>query len=111
MWDTKLVSSGEELARRRVELVDQITPLVTVAYAEVAGPANIDLQYQAPWREKGLFEALGELRRDELRRGITLVGPHRDDLMILLDALPGPIRRRGSSVLLHWLCAWQRIGW
>jgi DNA replication and repair protein RecF len=36
----------------------------------------------------GLAAALESVRADELRRGVTLVGPHRDDLVIGLNALP-----------------------
>lgn len=88
VWDAKLVAAGDELARRRVALVEQLEPIVATAYADVAGtPAPISLRYEAPWRSVGLAAALAEARTDELRRGLTLVGPHRDDLTITLDGL------------------------
>jgi DNA replication and repair protein RecF len=88
VWDAKLVAAGDELARRRAELVAQLEPIVATAYADVAGTrAPISLRYEAPWRSIGLMAALAEARADELRRGLTLVGPHRDDLMITLDGL------------------------
>lgn len=88
VWDAKLVAAGDELARRRAELVEQLEPIVATAYADVAGAdAPITLRYEAPWRGVGLMAALAEARADELRRGVTLVGPHRDDLTITLDGL------------------------
>jgi DNA replication and repair protein RecF len=88
VWDAKLVAAGDELARRRAELVEQLEPIVATAYADVAGAdAPISLRYEAPWRSIGLMAALQEARADELRRGVTLVGPHRDDLTITLDGL------------------------
>ena len=89
VWNTKLVESGEELASRRSHLVSQLEPLVVTAYGDVAGESQpITLRYEATWREVGLAAALAAVRADELRRGVTLVGPHRDDLSVRLNDLP-----------------------
>jgi DNA replication and repair protein RecF len=89
VWDSKVVESGERLATLRQELVELLIPVVTEAYAEVAGAVMpVELRYEAPWRASGLAAALAASRVDELRRGITLVGPHRDDLVITLRGLP-----------------------
>ena len=89
VWDAKVVAAGEELAPRRADLVTQIEPIVSTAYGDVAGtPQPISLRYEAPWRSIGLAEALRSARADELRRGLTLVGPHRDDLVVSLNELP-----------------------
>lgn len=89
VWDAKLVESGEQLAQLRDDLVTRLQPIVVQAYEDVAGePHRISLDYVAPWREDGLRSALAAARRDELRRGLTLVGPHRDDLGITLSGLP-----------------------
>lgn len=92
VWDAKLVQAGEALAATRAALVARLEPLVRSAYAAVAGaldPAEqVALNYDAPWRAGGLAAALSQVKRDELRRGVTLVGPHRDDLVIELAGLP-----------------------
>ncbi len=89
VWDAKVVAAGEELAQRRADLVARIEPVVAGAYGEVAGaPEPITLRYEAPWREVGLAAALRAARPDELRRGVTLVGPHRDDLVVALNGMP-----------------------
>lgn len=89
VWDTKLVTAGEHLAARRTEAVAQLLPLVSEAYRDVAGIEHrVTLEYQAPWRENGLAASLQRVREDELRRGVTLVGPHRDDLFVSLEGLP-----------------------
>ena len=89
VWDTKLIETGEALADARSELVDELAPALDLAYAQVAGrPVLVHTTYDAPWREQGLAAALEAARTDELRRGVSLVGPHRDDLVILLDGLP-----------------------
>ncbi len=89
VWDDKLVEAGERLAALRHDLVAQLEPIVVHAYEDVAGEHHdISLTYVAPWRDQGLRDALTSARRDELRRGLTLVGPHRDDLAVVLQSLP-----------------------
>ncbi|HEY6533933.1 MAG TPA: DNA replication/repair protein RecF, partial [Acidimicrobiales bacterium] len=89
VWDNKLVQAGEALADARAELIEALAPVLAEAYDQVAGrSAHVQLEYQAPWRERGLQAALEAARDDELRRGISLVGPHRDELVISIDTLP-----------------------
>jgi DNA replication and repair protein RecF len=89
VWDAKLVTAGEALAEARAGLLADLAPVLGTAYDQVAGrPAKVEATYVAPWRELGLAAALGAARRDELRRGVSLVGPHRDDLALSIGGLP-----------------------
>jgi DNA replication and repair protein RecF len=89
VWDAQLSEAGDRLAALRARLVEILEPLVVRAYQDVADkPQDIALRYEAPWRQEGLAAALTGARRDELRRGLTLVGPHRDDLVVDLQGLP-----------------------
>jgi DNA replication and repair protein RecF len=101
VWDTKLVEVGEALVEARLMLLDDLAPALDEAYRLVAGhhvaagpigaePARglVSALYQAPWRSTGLARALADARSDELRRGVSLVGPHRDDLAVELGGLP-----------------------
>lgn len=89
VWDTKAAEAGERLTERRVDLVQRLGPLVSEAYAELAGASTpVAMQLVSPWRDDGLFAAFHHRREEELRRGITLVGPHRDDVVVTLDGLP-----------------------
>ena len=90
VWDAKLIELGEALAAARRELVEKLEPRLRDTYAAVAGDASarVDAAYQAPWMDEGLAAALARVRKDELRRGVTLVGPHRDDLDVHINALP-----------------------
>ncbi|MFM7063032.1 MAG: DNA replication/repair protein RecF [Actinomycetes bacterium] len=89
VWDEKLAQAGEELTRLRVDLAARLGPVVTQAYQDVAGAAvPVSLDYVSDWRDLGLAAALHESRPNDVRRGTTLVGPHRDDLQILLDEMP-----------------------
>jgi len=89
VWDAKLIETGEALAQARDDLVTELGPALNLAYEQVAGRSvPVTTTYDAPWREQGLAAALEAARRDELRRGVSLVGPHRDDLVLHLDGMP-----------------------
>ena len=89
VWDAKLSSAGTALAEAREELVGQLEPEVAKAYDQVAHTAaDVTMAYQRSWSGP-LGEALAAGRSDDLRRGISLVGPHRDELALAIGGLPG----------------------
>jgi DNA replication and repair protein RecF len=105
VWDEHLAAAGSALVHARLALAAQLRPHVAAAYADVAGSDEIvDLVYRstiplAGTAADGAVPAaaelhdsmLGELLRvrpNELDRGISLVGPHRDDLDLLLAGGP-----------------------
>jgi DNA replication and repair protein RecF len=88
VWDAKLAAAGEALAAARADLVDALRPELARAYGELAGSETpVELRYMSVWRP-GLAEALSSGRRADLARGVTLVGPHRDELEISLAYMP-----------------------
>jgi DNA replication and repair protein RecF len=88
VWDSKLASGGTALAEAREELVRRLEPLVGKAYGEVAQTAgDVTVRVVRSW-EGLLTEALAAARPDDLRRGATTVGPHRDELSLSVGALP-----------------------
>jgi len=112
-WDESLVSLGSEIIAARVSIAQKLEPGLITNYQAIAksnnepkmfikssiiGTAAIDseesdsAEYLATTdREQiaGLFrETLDRTRPKELERGITLVGPHRDDLVLILGSLP-----------------------
>jgi len=89
VWDERLVATGEQFGRARAALVDQSGPYVVEAYAQLAGEgAGVELRYDPPWRRDGLVAALAAARTDDVRRAVSTVGPHRDELELTIGALP-----------------------
>jgi DNA replication and repair protein RecF len=93
VWDAKLAEAGTDLAEGRAALAARLEPAVAKAYALLApGAGEVALSYDAPWRSAsggaGLGSALAEARTDDVRRGVSTVGPHRDDLGVWLAGLP-----------------------
>jgi len=89
VWDAKFAVVGDDLARARRELVAALAPRLTEAYQQVAQrPDPVTLHYAPTWADAGLSHALAAGRRDDLRRGVSLIGPHRDDVELRLAGLP-----------------------
>jgi len=114
IWDERLIAFGSEIIEARSTLIAELTPEVASAYASIAGEEHVaslssllsilsdrvdddaDLETAAlrggniTAQEAAAHykNALARLRRAELDRGLTLVGPHRDDLVLTLNGLP-----------------------
>ena len=99
VWDEQVATLGSEIICARAALVELLTPRAASAYAElIDSGATVGMTYVSsigdiPFGdraevEKALLAALGERRREELDRGITLIGPHRDDLALSLGDVP-----------------------
>ncbi len=88
VWDSKLVDLADQFGYARATLVARITPMVIEAYEELAGgPIPIELNYEPEWRRIGLAQALLDARAVDLRRGVSTVGPHRDELVITIAGM------------------------
>jgi DNA replication and repair protein RecF len=109
VWDEHLATAGADLLAARLSLVDELRPHVTASYAAIAPESSsADIAYRTALFAQQSREArvVGEqvrdpvalaaalraemqrLRTQELERGVCLVGPHRDDLDILLHDGP-----------------------
>ncbi|KQY46354.1 DNA replication/repair protein RecF [Cellulomonas sp. Root137] len=104
VWDAKLAQTGAQIIVARRGLVRSLAPHIERAYAQVsAGQGDAIVTYKASLDavletadesasvelvEAQLLEAIGRLRSKEIERGVSLVGPHRDDLVLTLGGLP-----------------------
>ncbi len=99
IWDGHLARAGAELTAFRIQLVAALQPLVHQAYEQLApGAGETVLEYRSSFegelpasREQAEEQLLGALlaaRKQEIDRGLTLVGPHRDELVLRLGPLP-----------------------
>lgn len=99
VWDESLAGFGAELIQARVRTLTDLTPHLQRAYLAIA-PTNNDAQlaYRSPIGpepdtsveelQARLILAMSERRSDEIARGVCLVGPHRDDIVLSLGELP-----------------------
>ncbi len=85
VWDERLGELGDELAARRRQLVRELQPLVDARYRTLSDDdARVGASYVASW-SRPLCDALGAARGDDVRRGVSTVGPHRDDVALTLS--------------------------
>jgi DNA replication and repair protein RecF len=91
VWDEQLIEAANVVGQHRANFIASIHPVVSDFYQRVSGlNTDVSLQLDTDWGDEGLAAALSRVQDDEIRRGMTLVGPHRDDLTILL----GPLHSR-----------------
>ena len=87
VWDERLADAGKVLVAARERLVAELAPVVGSAYGHLAGAGDrvlVTQRYQRSW-DGDLLDALAASRKDDLRRGINTMGPHRDDLVLEVD--------------------------
>jgi DNA replication and repair protein RecF len=83
VWDLELARLGAELVEARAGVVEGLAAAAAAGHAAISGGEVLDLTYAGP--PDDLLAALQRVRGDDLRRGSTTVGPHRDDVVIRLD--------------------------
>lgn len=97
IWDAQLISYGSELLAARLDTLADLVGPAQQAYAQIAPVNNLaTASYRAGFAlpadpaelAEAFRSALADRRREELARGLTLVGPHRDDLALTIGELP-----------------------
>ena len=91
VFDARLATVGAALASARRNLASRLAPVVATAYDRLAGrPSAVAVTYEAAWGEgeADLAAALAVARPDDVRRGVSTVGPHRDELGLAVGGLP-----------------------
>jgi DNA replication and repair protein RecF len=107
VWNSHLARVGAQLLYARLRLMRDLTPYLTKAYDEVsAAHSDARISYKSSLREEmsgalalgavpemdelhdELLASLEAVRLNEIERGISLVGPHRDDVVLTLGELP-----------------------
>lgn len=83
VWDTELAALGEGLVSARAQAVAELAPLAAAAHAAISGGELLALSYLGPGGDLATLLASG--RAEDLRRGTTGAGPHRDDLALAID--------------------------
>lgn len=106
VWDESLCRVGSALTAARLEVLADLLPFALKRYESIAGGGRLDLDYNSSWIDEEFTEdalrdpstiaeeplaemlkkGIGNLRQRELERGMSLIGPQRDDVGVLLQA-------------------------
>lgn len=103
IWTERLADAAARVVDRRRAYVADIAALVESYYERVSGTSEkAEIRYRSSIAEKGdsdyrmsLLDALQGLFEEEFRRGVTLAGPHRDDIDFIVDGRT--VRHHGSQ--------------
>ena len=96
-WTLQLIELAAVITAERIALVNALNPLITKNYrelnesktAEIVYKSNIENLSSSPETNKELISGkLEAMQYQEIERGVTLVGPHRDDLLLQLGEFP-----------------------
>jgi DNA replication and repair protein RecF len=98
VWNDQLVNFGSQIIFARNQIINDLLPYVSKSYAELAPTSKaLNIKYLPNVSSESMTqtnlviamkEKLQERQQDELDRGLTLVGPHRDDMEITIGDLP-----------------------
>jgi DNA replication and repair protein RecF len=106
VWDVKLAEYGTIIALRRREQVERMDSLLSARYQDISGTKQeVRLRYQSPFGPDYASEflrALIERTTIDRQRGFTSRGPHREDLVFLLNGSPAAeVASRGERRSLY----------
>ncbi len=102
VWDEQLAAFGSELVAARISLLDDLINLGREKYSFISGDDEtlFGMKYvsalgvdtpllldRESWK-LAILDAIRNKRKDELDRGLTLIGPHRDDILLTLGQMP-----------------------
>ncbi|MFM7623327.1 MAG: DNA replication/repair protein RecF, partial [Actinomycetota bacterium] len=96
-WNEHLANFGGEVIAARIKLIEDLTPHLIESYKNISVKKAPTLGYKSTLdnpstnkedNKKALLEKISELLTQERERGISLVGPHRDDLLLTLGEHP-----------------------
>jgi DNA replication and repair protein RecF len=114
VWDAHLARSGADLLAARLDLVEDLRPHVVAAYKEVSqGQGDTGVDYRSSLGDAlpdggsgaadrevlaaALLSELARVRPQEVERGVSLVGPHRDELVLTLSSAGTPLPVKGYA--------------
>ena len=98
IWNEQLINFGSQIILARHQIINELLPYVSKSYAELAPSSKaLNITYLPNVAAENMTlndlviamkQKLQERQQDELDRGLTLIGPHRDDLEIMIGELP-----------------------
>lgn len=120
-WTESLISLGSMYYTHRKNLFEKLKVQFEEVYAELVSTEHASLEYVASWQSRGyegddaeecIRESIDDLYAEECRRGVSLIGPHRDEIIFTIDGRDG--RKYASqgqqrTLVLAWKLAEVRV--
>jgi DNA replication and repair protein RecF len=96
VWDTHLIALGVRIMKKRIEVIEQFKKEAQKLHSIISDKnESLEIAYTPSFKydsesqlENPFQEAIERSERVERARGVTMVGPHRDDLTLSMDGVP-----------------------
>jgi len=93
VYDEQFIEYGARIIERRLDFIEHFRPVLERTFRSIFHPDfEADVRYEMPWHQSDAVDirailgaGLNGTAREELERGFTVVGPHRDDLLATLN--------------------------
>lgn len=96
VWDLELIKYGTKIIEIRNIFIEELKDIIIDIHHHLTGGIEkLEIVYDANVSSSDFQNTLSRMRESEIRQHITLVGPHRDDLLFLIDGKD--IRKFGSQ--------------
>ncbi len=96
VWDLELIKYGTKIIEIRNIFIEELKEIIIDIHHHLTGGIEkLEIVYDANVGSQDFQNTLSRMRESEIRQHITLVGPHRDDLLFLIDGKD--IRKFGSQ--------------
>ena len=96
VWDEQLVTYGSYIIDKRADFILNLNEIIREKHDKLTGSLEkISIDYEKSTESSSFAERLKAAREDDLRRYITTVGPHRDDMIFMTNDID--IRKFGSQ--------------
>lgn len=101
-WNIRITQLAEEIVRRRIDLIDEINPILEANYKEISdSKISVKIKYQSSVEgsnySSNMLNILENNFIQEFNQGFTSVGPHRDDFVVMFgDNLASLFASRGE---------------
>ncbi|MFV0528392.1 MAG: DNA replication/repair protein RecF [Lachnospiraceae bacterium] len=96
MWDQQMIEYGSNVIKKRREFINELNEIIKEIHNSLTGNReNIEILYEANTTEEEFASVLRAGREKDIRMGMTMTGPHRDDLAVKVNETD--IRKYGSQ--------------
>lgn len=112
-WEIEMAQSAEYIGKARQEMIEELkAPLNRQSSKLTQKGEKHELQLQLS-ASKNYLQQLQKNRGREMELGLTLAGPHRDDLLILIDGKPARLfaseGQKKTAIAALRLAEWERL--
>ncbi len=96
IWDSHIITYGKELISRRRKFIENLNDIISDIHLTLSGNReHLAIEYEPSVDEEHIEKALQDCRQRDEKMKMTSVGPHRDDIIFLIDGVD--IRKYGSQ--------------